>query len=96
MEQTLGESVVIDYILMGITILPIISLGGFLFRSEDRLRMVENPLIPIYFIIIFGYFFLYWFKPYILTDYVQLNMGLQMVIYGILALSPLFQSDLPN
>lgn len=85
-----------EYIIIIITIIPAVYFLGFLFKKEGRLKIYENPLILIYFIIAFGYFYIYWFVPEILYDYVKINNGIQMIFYGIFCLAPLFKTDLPN
>jgi len=84
------------WILVFLTIFPVIYLLGMIFTEDGRLKFRENFLISLYFIFAFAYFYIFWFHSQALVEYTDLELPTLSMIYGIIACAPLVGSSLPN
>jgi len=81
---------------MFLTIFPVIFFFGMVFTEEGRARLKENFLIVVYFIVAFGYFYIFWFNLEDLVEYTKLEVSSLSLVYGLFACAPMIKSSLPN
>ena len=85
------------YAVMAIVILvsafPVISFIGHLTTEEGRKSLLDTPWLIIYFIIFIPFAWLFWFEMELLRSYLHTSIFWTQVIYIVLCMTPILDSE---
>ncbi len=84
------------FVMIGLSILPILSFFGHIFTSNGREAIRANPFLGLYYIIFFVFAYFFWIEPILIYEYLGIKYTYQMLIYGSLAIVPILEKGLPN
>lgn len=91
-----GYGWVTFYILIALSIIPVISFFGHFFTKDGRELLKINPFMILYYIIFFTYAYFFWMYPGLIYDFLGINGIYQKMIYGSLCVIPMLERGIPN
>jgi len=96
MLATENQSSIILVILLVMSVMPVVSFFGHVFTKEGRESLKINPLLMIYYFLIFPFYsYCFWIKPTLLNDYFGLDFIYRSMLYGVFCCVPILGKDPP-